>query len=49
MPHELDQEMMSPLKLTWLLYRGVVALLLRESSVIVHMLPLLLLAKDMID
>jgi hypothetical protein len=47
MLHESDQEMMSLPELTWLLHGGIVAQLLIESSVVAHMLPLLLLTQDM--
>jgi hypothetical protein len=48
MPYEPDQEMMSPLELTWLLHKGIVAQLSRELAIIAHMLPLLPSAQDMI-
>jgi hypothetical protein len=47
MLHESDQEMMSLPKMTWLLHEGLVAQLLRELSVVAHMLPLFPLAQDM--
>jgi hypothetical protein len=47
MPYEPDQEMMSPLELTWLMYKDIVAQLLRELFVVAHMLLFLVLAQDM--
>jgi hypothetical protein len=47
MPHESDQAMMCPPELTWLLHKGIVAQLLRESSTVAHMLPFLPLVQDM--
>jgi hypothetical protein len=47
MPHEPNQEMMSPSELIWLLHRGIVAPLSRESFIVAHMLPLFPLAQDM--
>jgi hypothetical protein len=44
MLHEPNQEMMSPLELTWLLHEGIVSQLSRELSVVAYMLPLLPLA-----
>ena len=48
MLHKFDQEMMSPLELTWLLNKGMVAQLPSELFVIAHMLPFLLLMQEMI-
>jgi hypothetical protein len=47
MLYEPDQEMMSPLELTWLLYEGIIAQLSRELSVVAHMLSFLPLVQDM--
>jgi hypothetical protein len=47
MLYEPDQEMMSPLELTWLLYEGIIAQLSRELSVVAPTLPLLPLAQAM--
>jgi hypothetical protein len=44
---QTHQEIMSPLKLTWLLHEGVVAQLSRELSVVAPTLPLLPLAQAM--